>query len=36
LENPEMMLAFSTKHPFPSNALKGYAAIEKELKALQK
>jgi hypothetical protein len=36
LENPELMLAFSTKNPFPSNALKGYAAIEKELKSLQK
>ena len=36
LENPEMMLVFSTKNPFPSNALKGYAAIEKELKSLQK
>ena len=36
LENPEMMLAFSTKNPFPLNALKGYAAIVKELKSLQK
>ena len=36
LENPEIMLAFSTKNPFPPNALKGYAAIEKELKSLQK
>ena len=36
LENPEIMLAFSTGNPFPSNALKGYAAIENELKSLQK
>jgi hypothetical protein len=36
LENPEIMLAFSTKNPFPPNALKGAAAIEKELKSLQK
>jgi uncharacterized protein len=36
LENPEMMLAFSTKNPFPSGALKGAASIEKELKSLQK
>jgi uncharacterized protein len=36
LENPEVMLVFSSKNPFPSNALKGYAAIENELKTLQK
>lgn len=36
LENPELMLAFSTKNPFPSNSLKGYSQIEKELKSLQK
>jgi uncharacterized protein len=36
LENPEMMLAFSTKNPFPSNSLKGYSKIENELKSLQK
>ncbi|MBK8881932.1 MAG: acetylxylan esterase [Bacteroidales bacterium] len=36
LENPEKLLAFSTQNPIPPNALKGSAAIEKELKALQK
>ena len=36
LENPELMLVFSTKNPFPSNALKGYAAIEKVFRSLQK
>lgn len=36
LENPEIMLAFSSHDPYPSNALKGYSAIENELKSLQK
>ena len=36
LENPELMLVFSSKNPFPANALKGTAAIENELKSLQK
>jgi hypothetical protein len=36
LEKPEKLLSFSTQNPFPVNALKGYAAIEKELKSLQK
>jgi hypothetical protein len=36
LENPEKLLTFSTGNPFPPNALKGSAALEKELKALQK
>ena len=36
LENPEMLLVFSTKNPFPSNALKGKDAIENELKKLMR
>jgi uncharacterized protein len=36
LEKPERMLSFSSEHRFPSNALKGREAIEKELKMLQK
>jgi uncharacterized protein len=36
LENAEVMLVFSSKNPFPANALKGKDAIEKELKTLQK
>jgi hypothetical protein len=36
LENAEVMLAFSSKNPFPANALTGKDAIEKELKSLQK
>ena len=35
-ENPETMLAFSTKNPFPANALKGRSAIENEFKTIQK
>ena len=35
LENAELMLSFSSKNPFPANALKGREAIENELKALQ-
>jgi uncharacterized protein len=36
LENTEVMLSFSSKNPFPANALKGSEAIEIELKSLQK
>ena len=36
LENAELMLSFSSKNPFPANALKGREAIENELKTLQK
>jgi uncharacterized protein len=35
LENPEMMLVFSSGNHFPSNSLIGRAAIERELKILQ-
>lgn len=36
LEDPELMLSFSSKNPFPVSALKGREAIENELKELQK
>jgi uncharacterized protein len=35
LERAESMLVFSSKKPFPANALKGNVAIEQELKKLQ-
>lgn len=35
LENPEIMLVFSGRNPFPANALIGSDAIERELKMLQ-
>jgi hypothetical protein len=36
LENAELMLSFSSKRPFPENALKGRDAIKIELRSLQK
>jgi|WetSurMetagenome_2_1015567.scaffolds.fasta_scaffold15696_3 uncharacterized protein len=36
LEKAEIMLVFSSKNPFPANALKGKEAIENELKSLQR
>jgi hypothetical protein len=32
VENAEVLLAFSSRHPFPSNALKGTEAIEQAMK----
>jgi hypothetical protein len=32
VENPEVLLAFSSRHPFPANALKGTEAIEQAMK----